>query len=66
MLPIRWIQPTCRNMAVTRVSTLWVVTSAFTRAGTSPHSCRNGTKRTPTDSSNRKTSTLMPISATVA
>ncbi len=66
MLPMRWIQPTCRNMAVPRVSTLWTVTSALTRAGTRPHSCRKGTKRTPTESSNTNASTLMPISVTVA
>ena len=66
MLPIRWIQPTCRNMAVPRVSMLWTVTSALTRAGTRPHSCRNGTKRTPTESSNTNASTLTPISVTVA
>ena len=61
MFASRWTRPTCRYIDDPTVSRLWTVISAWIRAGTMPHSWRNGTKRGPMDASKAKASTLRPI-----
>ena len=65
MFVSRWMTLTCRNIEVPSVTRLCDVISALTRAGTRPHSCRNGTKRTPMVASNANAMRLSPIRQTV-